>query len=80
MNDLRNVSLDYDGTFKILELIGKAVSDVKDIQTRCPGRLSEQNELMVKYLKAKSRLDGIKDILSVLYGEKKVRELFKLYK
>lgn len=77
MNDLRkNISLDYDGSFKILELIGEALSDVKEIQTRCPQSLSGQNRLMMKYLKAKSRLDGIKDTLTVFYGEEKVRKLF----
>lgn len=80
MNDLRkNICLDYDGSFKILELIGKALSDVKEVQTRCPRSLSGQNRLMMEYLKAKSRLDGIKDTLSVFYGEEKVRELFNLY-
>lgn len=80
MNDLRkSISLDYDGSFKILELIGKALSDVREAQTRCPRSLSGQNRLMVEYLKAKSRLDGIKDTLSVFYGEEKVRELFNLY-
>lgn len=79
MNDLRkNISLDYDGSFKILELVGEAVSDVRKIQTRCPRSLSGQNRLMVEYLKAKSRLDGIKDTLSVFYGEEKVRALFNL--
>lgn len=80
MNDLRkNISLDYDGSFKILELIGKALSDVKEIQMRCPQSLSGQNRLMMEYLKAKSRLDGIKETLTVFYGEGKVRKLFKLY-
>lgn len=79
MNDLRKVSLDFDFPLKVLELIGEAVSDAKEAEARCFRSLSGQNRQAVKYLKAKSRLDGIKDTLSLFYGEKKAMELFELY-
>lgn len=79
MNDLRKVSLGHDFPLRVLELIDAAVWEVRKTEMRCSGCLSVQNRQIVEYLKAKSRLDGIKDTLSLFYGENKASELFELY-
>ena len=79
MNDLRIVNLDFDFPLKVHELIGEAVWEVEKTEPRRSGCLSVQNRQIVKYLKAKSRLEGIKDTLSLFYGEEKTSALFELY-